>query len=103
MKFSPLIWRVKSTMEIFTFFVAFLENTNFKTWLSWPSKTFDRIQGKALEAYIYICNFGAQNWNTNDIFLLDEKKSEHEESKTPPQRRMSLLHIGQKRFMKSHL
>ena len=37
------------------------------------------------------------------VVSFDEKKSEHEESKTPPQRRMSLLHIGQKRFMKSHL
>lgn len=36
------------------------------------------------------------------VVLFDEKKSEHEESKTPPQRRMSLLYIGQKRFMKSH-
>ena len=37
------------------------------------------------------------------VVSFDEKKSEHEESKTPPQRRMSLLHIWQKRFMKSHL
>ena len=37
------------------------------------------------------------------VVSFDEKKSEHEESKTPPQRRMSLMHIGQKRFMKSYL
>ena len=37
------------------------------------------------------------------VVSFDEKKSEHEESKTPPQRRMSLMHTGQKRFIKSHL
>ena len=37
------------------------------------------------------------------VVSFDEEKSEHEGKKTPPQRRMSLMHIGQKRFMNSHL
>ena len=65
-------------------------------------------KGKALKACKYVSAISEPKIEipmTSFYYVVsfDEKKSEHEGKKTPPQRRMSLMHIGQKRFMKSHL